>query len=340
MALPRNTGDTNKDESRSRRRRRGANRVAARKMLVERLESRVVLSSLPGYEWLGASCTPWPEPPVQPNAERNTSVYGPVRPGHWQPADLLGGSVEAELVALLPQKPLPQKVPRDFDLLTAPAMRGLDAISASVASAIVNAWELPVGSQSDAWVIGLLDDQLTGVLDAFGFETVNATPHLPNTFIAELTSPVDVAIWGHDVAALEAVGFVYPMMPLMVSTTAIPNDPRFGDQWHLLNTKQTGGTIGADANVVDVWDSYTGQGVAIAILDDAVQHVHPDLNPNYNPSLSYDFVSNDPDPSPASSSERHGTAVAGVAAGRGNNGIGISGAAPAADLAGIRLLGA
>jgi subtilisin family serine protease len=65
--------------------------------------------------------------------------------------------------------------------------------------------------------------------------------------------------------------------------TYIPNDPLFGDQWHLRNTGQ-GGTPGVDINVTSVWPDYTGVGVTVAVYDDGVQYTHPDLNDNYDAS--------------------------------------------------------
>ncbi|MBC6417723.1 MAG: S8 family serine peptidase [Prochloron sp. SP5CPC1] len=49
-------------------------------------------------------------------------------------------------------------------------------------------------------------------------------------------------------------------------------------------------------------------------------------------------VGNNNDPSPAYLFDSHGTSVAGVAAGKGNNGIGVSGADPEASLVGLRIL--
>ena len=124
-----------------------------------------------------------------------------------------------------------------------------------------------------------------------------------------------------------------------VGSRAIPNDTLFGDQWHLLNTGQNGGTAGEDANVTGVWDTYRGTGVVIGIVDDGLELTHPDLSPNYLASASYDFNFDDNDPSPGQF-DNHGTAVAGVAGADGFNGIGVSGAAPDAQLAGIRLIAA
>jgi subtilisin family serine protease len=118
-----------------------------------------------------------------------------------------------------------------------------------------------------------------------------------------------------------------------------PNDPLFSRQWHLDNTGQDGGVPGIDIDIRSVWDTYRGTGVVIAIVDDGLERTHPDLAPNYSAALSFDFNFNDanPDPSP-SSGDDHGTSCAGVAAARGNNALGVTGAAYEATLAGLRLI--
>lgn len=126
-------------------------------------------------------------------------------------------------------------------------------------------------------------------------------------------------------------------------TRDVPNDTLFPNQWHLKNTGQGGGTVGEDVNVTTWWNFAAnmnlGAGVNIAIVDDGLQTAHPDLRANYVADLSTDINSNDSDPNPTGSSH-HGTACAGVAAAFGNNSTGVSGAAPRAGLAGIRLIAA
>ena len=125
----------------------------------------------------------------------------------------------------------------------------------------------------------------------------------------------------------------------------VPNDPLFaptgslGGQWSLVNQISTG----IDANVQGAWNrGITGQGITIGIVDDCLQSTHPDLQPNYSANDSYNFGSyvssgSASDPGPVNSDDRHGTSVAGVAAARGGNGIGITGAAPYASCAGLRV---
>lgn len=126
----------------------------------------------------------------------------------------------------------------------------------------------------------------------------------------------------------------------------IPNDPRFGNQWHLHNTGQGGGTIDADSDLPEAWDVIQGGSAdyTIAIIDDGVVTNHPDLTVWVNPGEvagdgidndgngwvddvhGWNFVSNNNQSGTTSSSDVHGTAVAGVAAAKGNNGIGVAGA--------------
>lgn len=132
-----------------------------------------------------------------------------------------------------------------------------------------------------------------------------------------------------------------------------PNDPQFLSQWHLLNFGQTGAQIDADIDADLAWDTVLGNpGVVIAIMDDGVQTNHPDLDIWANPNESLDVVDNDGNgwiddinglnfvdatpstdnpnlnnPNPQVANDNHGTAVAGSAATRGNNSVGI--AAPA-----------
>jgi len=112
-------------------------------------------------------------------------------------------------------------------------------------------------------------------------------------------------------------------------TAFIPNDPKFGEQWHLLNTGASGGTPGIDINITDVWNDYTGTGVVIGIIDDGVQHDHPDLSANYDTTLDHDARDGDGDAAPGTSGDNHGTTVAGTIAGVEGNGIGGTGVAVA-----------
>ena len=115
-----------------------------------------------------------------------------------------------------------------------------------------------------------------------------------------------------------------------------PTDPLFNQQWYLQNVGQTGGTPGIDLNVLPVWQSYTGEGVQVAIVDDGVDYRHPDLNNNYDLAADVDTAQRLGDGAPILQSDDHGTAVAGIVAAE-RNGAGSVGIAYNATLASIRL---
>jgi subtilisin-like proprotein convertase family protein len=128
-----------------------------------------------------------------------------------------------------------------------------------------------------------------------------------------------------------------PLIAKQQIAKSAPNDEDFSDQWHLKNTGQTSGLSGEDANVTSVWNSYTGNGVIISVVDDGLDKDHPDISPNYSPTHSYDWCNSDSDPTPTSNNG-HGTAAGGVAAAAGNNTIHVSGAAYDATLGGSTLI--
>ncbi len=124
-----------------------------------------------------------------------------------------------------------------------------------------------------------------------------------------------------------------------------PDDPMFGDQWHLNNTGQNGGTPDADIDAPEAWDITTGgvtalgDSIVVAIVDGGCQLNHPDINYWYNygeiPNNSIDddgngYVDdfrgwNAYDNSPNVPSSGHGTHVSGITGAIGNNTIGVSG---------------
>ncbi len=118
-------------------------------------------------------------------------------------------------------------------------------------------------------------------------------------------------------------------------------DPLFPRQWHLQNTGQSGGTAGEDIRAVAAWAATKGLGARIAVIDDAVETLHQDLWPNVvaNASFSYRAASRGSAwPLPCSIDDDHGTAVAGIAAARDDNGLGVVGVAPRAGLVGYSAL--
>lgn len=126
-----------------------------------------------------------------------------------------------------------------------------------------------------------------------------------------------------------------------VKRDGIPTDPKFKEMWYLLNEGQTGGPVGVDINVLPVWrKGISGKGVVVSILDDGVDHTHPDLAGNFDPRASHDFNDNDGDPMPRDldPDNCHGTRCAGEVAAIANNSICGTGVAYSAHVGGVRML--
>lgn len=134
--------------------------------------------------------------------------------------------------------------------------------------------------------------------------------------------------------------------------TQIPgaDDPLASYAWHLQNTGQTtfasaAGTPGEDMDIREVHDSgVKGAGVKIAVSDSGVDINHSDLSGNglsgghrdYSDENSSTWRNGNPYPI---EEEAHGTAVTGLIAALGWNGIGSRGVAPSAKFGGFLFIG-
>ncbi len=188
-------------------------------------------------------------------------------------------------------------------------------------------------------------------LARYYLEPVEECPFIENSFLMRLTrpelDPIDVAtnLMKNEKNILWAEPNFIKKMVLRFR----PNDVFYNRQWHLHNTGEwfgyTNGTPGSDVHAEQAWDITKGSSsVIIAIVDDGLQADHPDLQPNIIWSKSKDFLDDDNDPTPTCSSTQqgpygHGISCAGVAAGKGNNSIGITGLCMNCSIMGIRLIG-
>mgnify|MGYP001011353090 FL=1 len=134
---------------------------------------------------------------------------------------------------------------------------------------------------------------------------------------------------------------IYAEPNFIYRASMIPSDSYYPNQWYLKRIK-----------AAEAWDiRSTSPGVVIAIIDSGVQASHPDLKANmwvnaaetegnkkdddHNGLVDdvngWDFVNNVADPSPkfkpgfTEAGILHGTIVAGITAGVGNNGQGVTG---------------
>ncbi|MCG8367725.1 MAG: S8 family serine peptidase, partial [Pseudanabaenales cyanobacterium] len=175
-----------------------------------------------------------------------------------------------------------------------------------------------------------------------GLERVFQSPYHDDVFVFQAKSSVDALTSGAKLSALPEVVSARVLLGLRHISRSLPNDPYATDEWHVNSS------FSWDINVEGAWDDgFTGDGVVIGIVDEGVEYTHPDLSPLYRVDLDWDFNDDqtagvDPgedDPSPESGNEDHGTGVAGVAAARGNNSIGVAGVAYDASLAALRVNG-
>ena len=141
---------------------------------------------------------------------------------------------------------------------------------------------------------------------------------------------------------------------------AVPNDPRWSQQWALAQSD------GAGIDALQAWRYGRGKATVIAVVDSGIV-AHPEFSGRV--LAGYDFISSplaandgdgrDADPADpgdwvtqaeassgrfseectASDSDWHGTHVAGIALAAANNGIGIAGVAPLAQLLPVRVVG-
>ena len=116
-----------------------------------------------------------------------------------------------------------------------------------------------------------------------------------------------------------------------IPRSASISDPLYGCQWHLNNNDQFRNSGGHDIRVEEVWPTYTGAGINVAVVDDGMHYQHEDLIDNVLTSFNHNY---DPDQTdiyhPLAD---HGTAVAGLIAAK-DNSLGMRGVAPRAKIYG------
>ncbi len=220
-------------------------------------------------------------------------------------------------------------------------------------------WVTPLfqAGEGGAWIA--VNDEVIVALkpgvpaaDFFGAEFSSWRPLLgtPDQFVATLAdgAGLESLALANTLHTNPAVQWAVPNFYADVQRSLTASDALFGNQWHLNNTGQTGAQVDADSDLTAAWDITQGSSdVVIAVLDDGVQVNHPDLSIFTHPGEiagngfdddgngwiddvnGWNFVidenpSNDNNPNPFHADDNHGTAVAGVAAARGNS-IGVSG---------------
>ena len=175
-------------------------------------------------------------------------------------------------------------------------------------------------------------------------------PADPEHFLAELRKSPDVERAEFDVI-VRAVG-----------ANVTPNDPYFATHQYALRNTSTQppfdpGTSDADIDMDEGWEYTTGDSsIVLAIIDTGLDIGHPEFTDRIwlNPLEEFDDLDNDSNSfvddgfgwnfndnnNINADNHGHGTHVAGIAAGSGNNGVGIAGVNWQCKIMAVKVLGA
>ena len=257
---------------------------------------------------------------------------------------------------------------------TLPGVPGPDLIADSGILVAIGKSELPF-VVTDKIIVQLNDETapetIKPIADEFEAEVISPNPFDKQQFVIQLKSrdPAQTLRVSNAINARAGVKFAHPNFYRTVQrrqTPPIVNDTYFPDQWHLANTGQGNGTLDADLDVDRAWTFGMGlPSIIVAVIDDGFELNHPDLAPNLwvngaeaagvphhdddqngfiDDLNGWDFTTcqnmapcGDEILTPAST-DLHGTAAAGAAIARGNNGMGVAGTCPQCTFLPIRAL--
>ncbi len=210
-------------------------------------------------------------------------------------------------------------------------------------------------------LVGFAPEKSAGDRDAVAAAYGGVVVHRYRHIAVDVVQLPDSVEPGAKAAAMaQADGVRFAEQNAMVDGAAAPDDARFGEQWALNNTGQSGGTSGADIHALDAWNlAAGGASVVVAIIDSGIDYNHEDLAgaiwTNDAEAAGTAGVDDDGDGvvddihgarwtngngTPTSGDPMdgngHGTHVAGIIGAVRNNAIGVAGVCPTVKLMALR----
>ena len=162
------------------------------------------------------------------------------------------------------------------------------------------------------------EDERKEILEIYGLKVVEIVDEENNFYTVSLPAGSDPFAIANSLFERHFVKWAQPNWLWRFKLTAVtPNDKYFSSQWHL-----------TQINAPEAWDYETAadKDVRIAIIDSGVDLTHPDLNIMTN--LGKDFLGKLNGAPNTSNDDHHsvphGTACAGLAAAKTNNGQGVA----------------
>lgn len=200
-------------------------------------------------------------------------------------------------------------------------------------------WRTPPPVPTGRVLVVLKEGAAPAVPSLLAAAPLRAVVGSSDRYVATAGDPARAEALAASFRGMPGVRAAYPVYRYMTRKRAFsPNDlyylPGSGTpgQWYL----QNGVIPGNDIAPRNAWQrDIVGSGVTVGIVDDGVDATTPDLIPNRNAADSMGFGT-DTSPNPAEW-EWHGTVMAGLVAARGGNGIGLTGVAPFAQWASLRI---
>lgn len=164
---------------------------------------------------------------------------------------------------------------------------------------------------------GFSDTNLAAELNRMGAKPVAKIQQI-SAHIVHVPAQAELAVTN----ALRHLPWVeFAELDMLLPLEQTPNDPQFSSQWHL-----------PKINAPTAWDSATGKGVVVAVLDTGVNIDHADLQGQLLAGWNAVDQSNN-----YSDVQGHGTLVSGTIAATTNNGTGVASIAHSAKILPIRV---